>query len=202
MDEVRPNFTTDLSADEFLRWYWPVSILKAACESLGVPSAGLKSDLRERVAFALRNLDAPVPTPNKVKAKSRFNWAKADLKLETEITDSISFGPNVRNFFKAQIGKSFVCHSDFMAWVKANVGSTLQDGVDAWHILEARKLDPDFRREIASCNNYLQYLRDIRDNHPELSLDQAKRCWDEKKVRPSKDGFVIYESSDLRFLSA
>ena len=156
MDELRPDFSRDLSADEFERWYWPVSILKAACESLGVPSAGLKSDLRKRVAFALRNPGAPLPTPNKNKAKSRFKWAKADLTLQTEITDSISFGPNVRNFFKAEIGKGFVCHGDFMAWVKANAGSTLQDAVDAWYVLEARKLDPEFRREIASCINYLQ----------------------------------------------
>ena len=87
-----------------------------------------------------------------------------------------------------------------MAWVKANAGSTLQDAVDAWYVLEARKLDPEFRREIASCNNYLQYLRDIRDDQPDMRLEQAKRCWDEKKVRPAKDGFVIYEPLDLRFL--
>ncbi|MEM1088633.1 MAG: DUF6434 domain-containing protein [Pseudomonadota bacterium] len=200
MDELRPEFTPSLSADEFERWYWPVSVLKEACEALDLPVAGLKAELRERVAFRLRFPGEPLPKSRRAKGKSRFNWAKAELSLQTEITDSISFGPNVRTFFKSQIGADFVCHGDFMAWMKANVGATLQDAVDAWHVLEARKLDPDFRREIAACNNYLQYLRDVRDHHPELSLEEAKRCWDEKKLRPTRDGVVIYELSDLQFL--
>ena len=101
---------------------------------------------------------------------------------------------------KAQIGKSFVCHSDFMTWVKSNEGATLGDAVEAWYVLENRKLAPSFRREIASCNNYLRYLRDIRDHHPDLSLHDAIACWDQKKIRPAVDGFVIYEPSDLTYL--
>lgn len=200
IDETRPEFSIDMTADEFERWYWPVSILKAACEELGLPATGLKAELRGRVAFALRHPDMPLPKPAKAKATSRFKWGKAELSLQTLITDNVSFGPNVRGFFKSEIGKAFVCHGDFMAWVKANVGATLQDAVEAWHYLEARKEDPAFRREIASCNNYLQYLRDLRDHHPDLSLDEAKKCWDEKKRRPAQNGFVVYDADDLRFL--
>ncbi|MEL8056031.1 MAG: DUF6434 domain-containing protein [Pseudomonadota bacterium] len=201
-DETRPEFSTALSVDEFERWYWPVSMLKAACEALGLSESGLKVELRERVAFALRYPGQPLQKPMKAKTKSRFNWGKAHLTPETVITDNVSFGPNVRGFFKAEIGAAFVCHSDFMDWVKANEGATLNDAVDAWHCLEARKEDPAFRREITSCNNYLQYLRDLRDRHPELNLEQAKQCWDAKKLRPAKNGFVIYESSDLQFLGS
>ncbi|MEM1087703.1 MAG: DUF6434 domain-containing protein [Pseudomonadota bacterium] len=199
-EDMRPDFSSDMTADEFERWYWPVSALKAACEVLRLPVIGSKADLRARVAFALRNPDRPLPKLTKAKPKSRFDWAKAELSFQTVITDNVSFGPNVRGFFKSEIGKAFVCHGDFMAWVKANVGATLHDAIEAWHVLEARKEDPTFRGEIASCNNYLQYLRDLRDHNPDLSLDEAKCCWDEKNLRPAQNGFVVYEASDLRFV--
>jgi len=87
-----------------------------------------------------------------------------------------------------------------MDWVRAHPGLTLNDAVMAWEALEARKDDPEFRREIAECNNYLNYLRDIRDAHPDLTYEEAKRCWDQKKIRPAQKGLVVYEEMDLRFL--
>ena len=85
-----------------------------------------------------------------------------------------------------------------MGWVRENAGATLEDAVNAWKLLEARKDNPSFRREIAACNNFLRYLREVRDANPQLTLDQAKACWDYKKVRPALNGYVIYERADLR----
>ncbi|MEM1410576.1 MAG: DUF6434 domain-containing protein, partial [Pseudomonadota bacterium] len=178
------------SRAEFERWYWPVSELEAFCERLGLAKGGRKADLRERVAAALAGEALPAPKRNARSQAKGFNWSKEALTRSSIITESISFGPNVRGFFKREIGAAFVCHSDFMDWVKSNPGSTLGDAIDAWHMLEQRKDDPAFRREIAACNNYLRYLRAIRDAHPELTLEDAKRCWDEKKLRPAQDGFV------------
>ena len=138
--------------------------------------------------------------PYRSKSRSRFNWSKEALSKATIITNSVSFGPNVRNWFKGQIGPKFVCHGDFMDWVRSNLGSTLGDAVDAWHALEQRKEDPKFRRDIALCNNYLRYLRAIRDQNPGLTVQQAMKCWHAKKLRPAIDGMVVYEDTDLRFL--
>ncbi|MEM6464452.1 MAG: DUF6434 domain-containing protein [Pseudomonadota bacterium] len=190
-----------MSRAEFERWYWPVASLQQFCEALGLPASGLKDELRKRVARRLEGEEAET-TPRRRLAKSRFNWSSSSLTPETPITDNISFGPNVRGFFKRTIGSGFVCHGDFMAWVKANAGRTLNDAVEAWWMLEARKDDPAFRREIAACNNYLQYLRDFRDANPALDIDQAKTCWDAKKIRPARDGRVEYEVEDLRFLES
>ncbi|MEM6375176.1 MAG: DUF6434 domain-containing protein, partial [Pseudomonadota bacterium] len=137
------------------------------------------------------------PSQSRSKKPGSFNWAKEVLGKETIITDDISFGPNLRGFFKGAIGKKFVCHSDFMDWVRNNPGATLGGAIEAWIMLEERKDDPGFRREIASCNNYLQYLRDARDCFPELSLDDAKSCWDYKKIRPAPNGVVMFDKQDL-----
>lgn len=199
-DPIRPGVTLDLDANEFDRWYWPVAELQEFCQLLGVSRSGRKAELRERVAAAL-NGEEPRVRKHKMKPSApSFDWGKAALTDETVMTETITFGRNVRGYFKGKIGKRFVCHSDFMDWVRAHPGLTLNDAVMAWQALEARKADPQFRREIAECNNYLNYLRDIRDAHPDLTHEEAKRCWDQKKVRPASEGLVVYEPSDLRFL--
>ncbi|MEL6686108.1 MAG: DUF6434 domain-containing protein [Pseudomonadota bacterium] len=199
-DEIRPDVSLAMSREDFERWYWPVEELKIFCDLLDVSKAGKKAILRARVAAALSGEPLPKTSSLKRSTVSSFNWAIEALYLHTTITDSITFGRNVRQFFKEEVGPSFVCHSDFMDWVKANPGQTLRDAVEAWKILEARKDDPNFRRDIAECNNYLRYLRDIRDDNPQMSHEQAKQCWDKKKIRPAENGFVVYSLDDLRFL--
>lgn len=199
--EKRPPINATMDALEFERWYWPVDALKEFCQRLNVPASGSKAELRERVAFSLRNPGKVPPKSRRKPRSQKFNWAKEQLARDTRITDDVSFGPNVRSFFKSEIGARFVCHSDFMDWMRANAGATLGDAIEAWHLLEQRKDDPSFRREIAACNNYLQYLRDARDQVAGMSLEDAKTCWDYKKMRPAKDGIVVFEMSDMECLS-
>ncbi|MEM9669892.1 MAG: DUF6434 domain-containing protein [Pseudomonadota bacterium] len=198
-DPTRPEFDPAMSHEAFERWYWPKAALTQICEQLQLSKAGSKAELRARIALHLEDPDA---TPPKLprRPKDGFNWGKAELTSATVITPSVTFGPNVRGFFKREIGKAFVCHSDFMDWVRSNVGATLSDAIDAWHMLERRKDDPAFRREIAEHNNFLQYLRDFADTLPDHTLDEAKTCWDQKKIRPAHDGKVIFERTDFRFL--
>lgn len=198
--QTRPPVDRRMSRAEFERWYWPVSELLKFCEQLHLPKSGRKKDLRERISKCLAGIQPPQTILAERKIRDDFDWKSAKLSRETAITESITFGPNVRRFFKSQIGSKFVCHSDFMEWVKTNIGLTLSDAVEAWHMLEARKSDPEFRREIAECNNYLQYLRDFRDSNPTRSIGDAKECWDQKKLRPAEDGRVIYQVDDLQFI--
>ena len=198
--DTRPPIEQITDATEFARWYWSVDQLKAKCEALGIPSAGSKAELRDRVGFALRHPGAPLAKLTRPKRPDSALWSKGDLTRDTVITPGVSFGPNLRGFFKSEIGKAFVCHSDFMDWVRGNEGATLGDAIEAWQMLEARNLDPDFRREIAESNNYLRYLRAFRDAYPELSLDDAKTCWDQKKIRPAVGGLVVFEPGDRAYL--
>lgn len=199
-DDIRPPIDPTMGHKEFARWYWSIECLHAFCEKLELSKAGTKAELRSRVGSAIGGAKPKTDTSSGSKPKSRFNWSKEVLDEATIITGSVSFGPNVRSWFRDQIGPKFVCHGDFMNWVKSNTGATLGDAVEAWHALERRKADPAFRREIAVCNNYLRYLRAIRDQNPELTAQQAMECWHAKKLRPAVDGMVVYEETDLRFL--
>ncbi|MEO1657331.1 MAG: DUF6434 domain-containing protein [Pseudomonadota bacterium] len=197
-EQLRPNPEDVADLEAFSPWYWPVDHLHAFCDRLGLSKSGTKAVLRARVAEAFGGPPASAQTKPK---RSGFSWSRETLTTKTVITSDVSFGPNVRKFFAAAIGPSFVCHGDFMAWMRSNPGETLGTAIEMWKVMEARKDDPGFRREIAEGNNYLQYLRDLRDAHPDVSLDDAKACWDEKKIRPAQNGRVVFEADDLRFIS-
>lgn len=200
MKKQRPEFSDIKTGEEFNRWYWLKEELIAICKQAGLPANGKKFDLRDRIMHALDN-QGEVKKEKKKRATSRFNWAKAELSLETLITDNISFGPNFRRFMQEQIGSKFSCHSDFMDWVKSNEGKTLRQAVDKWHELEARKEDPNFKRDIADHNMYNQYTRDFLDDNPGKTIHEARKCWLIKKQQPTKNGFVCYERADLTLLA-
>lgn len=198
-NQKRPEFGDIKTGKEFNRWYWLKEELIAICKQAGLPAYGRKFDLRDRIMHALDNA-GEVKKEQKKRATFRFNWAKAELSLETIITDNVSFGPNFRKFMQGQIGSKFSCHSDFMDWVKSNEGKTLRQAVDKWHELEARKEDPNFKRVIADHNMYNQYTRDFLEDNPGKTLREARECWLIKKQLPTKDGFVRYDRDDINLL--
>lgn len=193
----RPNFEDITSGTEFNTWYWLKAEMEEICKRANLPSNGRKFELRDRIMFALDHKGQIKPVPKKKKSKSKFNWAKETLTLETKITDSVSFGPNFRKFMKHHIGAGFSCHSDFMDWVKSNEGKTLEAAICAYNQLEKRKEDPKFHRKIAPNNMLAQYIRDFMKDNPDQSLENARMCWLLKKQLPMKNGFVTYEKSDL-----
>lgn len=189
----KPDPTDPMDAATFKKWYWDKPELTQICVQLGLPKTGGKDALRARVLRFLETGEVLRPAP---RGKARFNWAKADLTRETAITEDVSFGPNFRRFMAGQIGPGFVCHSDFMDWVRGHPGKTLADAIEAWFALEARKDNPEFRRDIAPHNNYLQYLRDYRDANPTHSQDQAKAAWDRRKSQPIEGERIVYRPED------
>lgn len=193
----RPDFSDIKSGKEFNRWYWLKSELVQICKMSGLTHTGYKFLLRDRIMYALDNEGALMPMPPKQKKQSKFDWANEDLELRTLISDNVSFGPNFRSFLQDHIGNKFVCHSDFMDWVKANVGKTLGDAVEQWHILENRKNDPTFKRNIAAHNMLAQYVRDYSENNAGANMKEILRRWKIKKQMPTEDGFVRYAPSDL-----
>ena len=195
----RPDFSSIKNGAEFNKWYWLKEEMVAICKLCQLPYSGRKFELRDRIMYALDN-DGAVQLTQKKAKQSKFNWARAELNLDTLITDNVSFGPNFRQFMQAQIGKQFSCNTDFMAWVRANPGKTLQDAVLIWQELENRKTDPNFKKTIAASNMFNQYIRDFLADNKGRSFKEAVRYWEVKKQMPMKDGFVRYKKTDLELL--
>ncbi len=194
----RPPFEHIKSGQEFNKWYWLKEEMIEICKRCGLPSGGRKFDLRDRILYALDHDGKIKPEPQKTKTKSKFDWAKSELTLDSKITDNVSFGPNFRGFMKSHIGNKFSCHSDFMDWVKSNEGKTLADAVKAWYKLEKRKEDPNFKRTIADNNMLAQYTRDFLEDNKNKTMKDANKYWLLKKQLPTKNGFIRYEKTDLK----
>ncbi|MDJ0685255.1 MAG: DUF6434 domain-containing protein [Alphaproteobacteria bacterium] len=200
----KPDILTVATGAEFDRWHWSKPELVALAKARGVPAFGGKGDLRTRLLQALRAEPPPLIREDRRAAAAgsgasgrRFNWAKARLTGKTVITEDISFGPNLRGFLKRELGPGFICHGDFMEWCRSNPGQTLEDALEAWRLLEARRNSPSFRAPIAEQNMYNQYLRDFYDANPGAPVAQARAAWMAKKQRPAAGGVVRYEVGDL-----
>jgi hypothetical protein len=197
----RPEFYTIKTATEFNKWYWLKAEMVAICKAMGLPANGSKFKLRDRIMYALDNKGAKLPEPKIKKTMAGFNWAKEKLTLQAIITDNISFGPNFRNFIKLHVGNKFVCHSDFMDWVKTNTGKTLQDAILMWQELENRKTNPGFKRTIAENNMLAQYVRDFLKDNPGKKIKDVLAVWKIKKAQPMVKGFVKYKKADVKLVS-
>lgn len=193
----RPNILSIDSTDVFNTWYWDKNEMIEFCEHHRLSTQGTKANLRARIVHFLDAPGTPYIEPKNASSRKAFNWSKAELHFNTIITADIRFGPNVRNFFKAEIGSSFSCHGDFMNWVKHHPGATLGDAITAWKMLEARKHNPSFRRQIAPDNMMNRYIREYFDKIPDGSFQQALSCWKYKKHQPLIEGAVKFSMEDL-----
>jgi hypothetical protein len=197
----RPKFYTIKSGTEFNKWYWLKEELVKICKQVNLSANGSKFQLRDRIMYALDNTGAKMPESKLKKAKADYDWVKSKLTLRTIITDNISFGPNFRNFIKLHAGNKFVCHSDFMDWVKTNTGKTLQDAILMWQELENRKTHTDFKRSIAEHNMLAQYVRDFLKDNPGKKIKDVLAVWKIKKTQPMINGFVKYKKADVKLIN-
>ncbi len=64
--------------------------------------------------------------------KSKIDWHKEPLSLETVITDSYKNTQNVKRFLKEHFGDDFHFSREFMAFMKKNTGKTLGEVIKDW----------------------------------------------------------------------
>lgn len=202
-EELRPSLSSDLSRSMFERWYWEVEALQGFCRDQSLDPSGVKAELRARVAAYLGGEASdqggsagPASTPKRRSARP------GAYTPDTVIDASLKFGPKFRAYMTERLGPKFKCTGEFMAWCRANAGRSLADAEEFWRTLQARRAEPGYRPPIARCNNYLIYLRAFQDAFPDLTREDAKQAWMQKKLRPAQDGFVVFEEADRRFVQA
>ena len=63
---------------------------------------------------------------------TKFNWHSEPLSLSTKIDKDYKMSQNVRRFLKVHLGEDFHFNVSFMAWMKENIGKTLEDGIEKY----------------------------------------------------------------------
>lgn len=197
MSDDRPPIATIKTGAELRRWYWLKAELIEHARELGLKTTSGKFVILDRIAQFLDTGDKVFPGDKKVAIRSAFDWHKERLTLETVITDSYKNSQNVRRFFASEVGAGFKFNIEFMAWMKANAGKTLQDACAEYKAMREGEKQPGFESKIAAHNQFNQYTRDFLADNPGLGLDEVRRIWALKVKLPSDTGRHVYEPSDL-----
>jgi hypothetical protein len=142
--ESRPPLTDQLSADEFLRWYWLRAELAAFARSLGLGAGGAKTELTDRIAARLAGRSVPAA----VRHRRRPGRLPEPLTPATVIPAGHSCSQQVRQWLAGAVGPSFrfdAAMREFFA--SADGPRTLSDAVTHWHRTRQRPeraIDPQF----------------------------------------------------------
>lgn len=171
---ARPELVPDLDAQEFTRWYWTVAELRPFAQTLGVSSAGVKSELTARIAAALRGEKLPeVARPTR-------------QRLEPPLTPATVIPPNVvlsrelRDWFAEQIGPQFHSDHHMRDFMRNGAGRTLGEAVDHWYATRGAP-----RPEIASQFELNRFTRQWRAANPGGSRDELLAAWAQYRATPA-----------------
>lgn len=192
--DSKPNLDRNISLTDFNDFYWLKAELVEFCKQNGISTLGGKIELSDRIRHYIITGKTNRNEPKKSISKSKFDWNKEKLTLNTEITDNYKNCENVRSFFIKEIGLHFTFNVIFMKWMKENVGKTLYDAIIEWNRINELKRSKDYISEINPQFEYNRYIRAFLADNPELSSKDAMKHW---KLKRSQRGTNEYERTDL-----
>jgi len=194
----RPTLNNEISTKDFQEFYWLKEELVSYCRAEGLKTTGGKIEISKRIEnyleTGLKNLKQ---SPKKIKPKSKFDWKKEVLSLETEITDNYKSTENVRKFFQNEIGENFKFNVKFMNWMKSNCGKTLKDAIAEWRQIHSEIKDKTKSKIIAPQFEYNTYLRDFLADNPYAKRELGIKLW---KIKRSIRGDNKYRKDDLKMI--
>ena len=178
----------DMDEATFRNNYYLKESLICFCKENGLPAAGGKIELTERIALFLRNGDILTAVNGTKKTKANVDEITENSLIEANITCS----EKLRAFFKEKLGDTFSFNVQFQKWLKQSEGNTYADAVEAYtKILQDKK---NSRCEIDRQFEYNTYIRDFFAENKGKNLSEAITCWKYKKSLP---GHHCYEKDDL-----
>ncbi len=124
----RPLLSTDLSEQEFLRWYWLKAELADFAREIEVRATGSKELLTARIGARLAGREFKEPTPP---TASTGRQLTAPLSPTTVIPAGQRCSQVVRTWMLEQIGSSFHFDAPMREFfAQADGTKTMQDAID------------------------------------------------------------------------
>lgn len=169
---MRPDFTKDIQPEQFKAHYWEKKELLAACRMLGLPTAGSKEELTDRIHLFLKTGEVKAPAPRSVEASDHpIEW---DTPVRNYRSDAAT-----RAFFEKHI-KRFRFNLYLREHAKQSPqGITYGDLVEGWKRYEEERKTGQVA--IGKQFQYNQFMRDYFKAHPHSSRTEAIQAW--KKFR-------------------
>ena len=170
----RPQPTGELSAQDFVRWYWTKTELVAFARSLGLSAGGSKIELTDRIRARLAGEPPPV---DGVAVRTRLT---GPLTADTVIPPGVVLSQVLRDWFTQQVGPSFRFNESLRQFLANGSGRTLGEAVD--HYLATRGLPT---ADIAPQFEYNRFVRSWRAANPGGSGEQMRQAWWEYRSAPT-----------------
>ena len=189
--QERPHLDKALDGKTFREFYYLKAELVCFCRENGLPAAGGKAELTDRIAYFL-DTGGVLPASAVRKKTPCTALIDLDTKIETDFVCS----ERHRVFFKEHIGAGFSFNVAFQKWLKSNARTTYRDAIAAYGAIlqEKKQCKPAIEKQF----EYNTYIRDFFADNKGRSLQEAILCWNHKK---QKSGHHRYEKADLSVLS-
>ena len=149
----RPELNKNLDGDTFRQFYYLKEELVDFCRENGLPVAGGKIEITERISTfldtgkvlpaskssgktssALSGDTVNTASGGNVCSSTEKSFVKTELLTENSIIEgNFVCSEKHRAFFKEKIGKSFSFNVQFQKWLKSNAGQTYGDAVEAYY---------------------------------------------------------------------
>jgi len=191
---IRPELERNLEVDTFKQYYYLKEELLCFCRECDLKISGSKDLLKSRVEHFLRSgkdLNVSATLKHSKKAKTVFQI----LTLESIIEEDFCCTQTHREFFKSIIGNSFHFSVAFQKYLKSNAGEKYSDAISQWYIIE--KENKTEKGKIDSQFEYNRYIRDFFRDNQGRTLQDAIKCWKQKRALP---GTNAYEKCDIKIL--
>jgi hypothetical protein len=173
----RPLLNPQISAEDFLAYYWLKEELAAFCRALGISTAGSKQELTQRICDYLSQV--PVQ-PSARRPKKAPGKMPVTFTRETVIGPGFRCSQALRAFFETEIGPAFHFNGVMRDFIQNGQGKTLQQAIDRWR---QQTLEPRSEKAIEPQFEYNRHVRQFFAANPGKTLRDAIASWEAKKAR-------------------
>lgn len=174
---TRPNFTSELTEQEFVRWYWLKEELETFARELGIRATGNKVLLAARIGAALAGRKFMEPAPVRQTGARQLSGM---LSPSTIIPAGQRSSQVVRAWMLEQIGPGFHFDAAMREFFAESDGTkTMRDAVDHYHSTRnqgSKGIDGQFE--------YNRFTRAWHTEHPKGSREELLNAWSEYRATP------------------
>ena len=155
-------------------WYWTRQQLDQIARRLGVPRAGSKTEVTQRLIAVLSGQSTSAATPKRATHQLRPPFDAADV-----IPDGQRMTQQLREYLITQVGPEFRFDRHMRAFFADPGGRTLGDAVRHWQ--QTRALPP---ADIEPQFEFNRFTRWFRRANPQAERTELLAAWEGYKATP------------------